>query len=326
MKVLITGANGFIGSHLADALVQEGVQVRCLIRKTSDLRWLKELKVEYACGDCREKTSLIDAVKGVDQVFHLAGATRAKNEEDFLTANAWSTENLILACLAHNPHLRKFIYVSSQAAAGPGRNDAPKTERDPCDPVSHYGKSKRRGEELALAHRGRLPLAVLRPSAVYGPRDRDFLGLFKLLARKIKPCLSGRNQRLSLCHVQDLVQAILLAARRDTPSGEIFFVSDGEAYPMEKMADTFSQILGVKPIRIPIPDWVIIGMVVFSEGLARLTGRNCLLNKSKARDILQDNWVCDITKAQTVLGFAPQVKLDLGTRLTVDWYRREKWL
>jgi dihydroflavonol-4-reductase len=326
LQVLITGATGFIGSHLAEALVQQGTRVRCLVRKTSDLSRLKGLDLEVIYGDCREKESLTQAVKGVDQVFHLAGATRAKDEKDFFAANAQSTENLILACLDHNPGLEKFLYLSSQAAAGPGQNGTPKSETDPCQPLSYYAQSKRKGELLALAYAKQLPLVILRPSAVYGPGDRDFLFIFKLLSRKINLCLAGKNRLLSLCQVQDLIRAILQAAKNNRVSGEIFFVSDGRGYRIEEIANTFSHCLGVKPVRIPVPEWVIMGMVVFSEGLSRLTGTNGLLSRNKAREILQDNWVCDIRKAQTVLGYVPRIDLDLGARLTVDWYRQEKWL
>lgn len=323
---MITGATGFIGSHLADALVQQGTQVRCLVRKTSDLSRLKGLDLEVVYGDCREKDSLPESVKGVDQVFHLAGVTRAKDEKDFFSANAQSTENLIQACLDHNPGLEKFLYLSSQAAAGPGQNGTPKSETDPCQPLSLYAQSKRKGEILALAYARQLPMVILRPSAVYGPGDRDFLSIFKLLSRKINLCLAGRNHVFSLCQVQDLIQAILLAAKNNRVSGEIFFVSDGRGYRIDEIANTFSHWLGVKPVRIPVPEWVIMGMAVFSEGLSRLTGKNGLLSRNKAREILQDNWVCDIRKAQTVLGYVPRIDLDLGARLTVDWYRQEKWL
>ena len=211
MKALVTGGTGFIGSHLTEALIRKGVQVRCLFRKTSDLKWLKGLPVEFVPGDCNDKTSLEEAVRGVDWVFHLAGATKAIKEETYFEVNGLGTENLIHACLENNPRLQKFIYVSSQAAAGPSRNGSSKKELDPCEPVSFYGRSKRMGEESVLAHAHELPALILRPSAVYGPRDKDIFALFKCLSRRIKPCLTGRHQRLSLCYVQDIVQGMLLA-------------------------------------------------------------------------------------------------------------------
>ena len=157
----MTGATGFIGSHLVENLLERGVHVRCLIRKTSDLKWLRKLPIELVHGDCGDKASLREAVRGVDQVFHVAGVTKAINERTYFEVNALGTENLIHACLEHNTRLQKLVYISSQAAAGPCRNGGKKRESDLCEPVSPYGRSKRMGEEVAIAHSHELPLLIL---------------------------------------------------------------------------------------------------------------------------------------------------------------------
>ena len=198
MKALVTGGTGFIGSHLVEALLKKGIQVRCLLRKTSDLKWLEGLPIEVNWGDCNDKNSLREAVEGVEQVFHLAGVTKAVHEKTYFEVNAFGTENLIHACLENNPRIQKFIYLSSQAAAGPCRNGNKKKESDQCKPVSPYGQSKQMGEELAMAHAHELPLLILRPSAVYGPRERDIYTFFKLLSKRIKPCLPSKDQHISL--------------------------------------------------------------------------------------------------------------------------------
>jgi nucleoside-diphosphate-sugar epimerase len=299
------------------------VQVRCLLRKAGDLKWLKNLPIEITLGDCSDKTSLREAVKGVDQVFHLAGITKAVKEKTFFETNAFGTKNLILACCQHNPHIQKFLYLSSQAAAGPCQNGNKKRESDPCKPVSPYGQSKRLGEELALAHFQELPLVILRPPGVYGPRDKDFYALFKWVSRRINPCFSGQ---INLCYVQDVVQAILLAAESRTISGEIFFVSDGTDYHMEEIGDTLAQTMGVTPLSIPIPKWFIFGVASFSEYLSLISGRPPLISRGMAEQIIQEDWTCDITKAKTLLGFRPQFQLLQGARLTFHWYKKQKWL
>ncbi len=326
MKVLVTGGTGFIGSHLVEALLQRGARVRCLLRKPGDLKWLKGLPVEIVQGDLFDKTSLKGAVKNMDQVFHLAGITKAVREETYFDINAYGTESLILSCLENNPHLQKFVYLSSQAAAGPCQNGGMKKESGLCGPVSPYGRSKRMGEELALAHAHELPLLILRPSAVYGPRDRDIYAFFKLLSRRIKPRLSGQDQRISMCYVGDLVQGILLASQVQIASGEIFFLSDGHVYRMEEIGDTIARVMGIKafPIRVPRP--VIFGVASFSEYLSKLSNRPALINRGKAEEMIQKNWVCDITKARTILGFEPMVPLVEGARLTFEWYKKENWL
>jgi len=319
----VTGGTGFIGSHLAEALLDRGVQVRCLVRKESDLKWLKGLPIEMTFGDCRDRTSLREAVKDADRVFHLAGITKAVKEKAYFEINASGTENLIRTCLENNPRLQKFIYVSSQAAAGPCRNGDKKRESDQCEPVSAYGQSKRMGEELALAHAHEIPLVILRPTGVYGPRDKDFYTLFKWVSKRIKPCFSGK---VSLCYVQDVVQAILLAAESQTKSGEIFFLSDGTDYLMREVGDVFARTMGVRPLSIPIPKWLIFGIASLSEYLSALSGKPPLMSKGMAEQIVQKDWTCDITKAKTVLGFTPQYQLSRGAKLTYQWYKNQKWL
>ena len=326
MKALVTGGTGFIGSHLIEALVRKEMQVRCLLRKTSDLKWLKGLPVEFVPGDCNDKTSLEEAVRGADWVFHLAGVTRAIKEETYVEVNGFGTENLIHACLENNPRLHKFVYISSQAVAGPSKNGSRKKESDPCEPVSFYGRSKLMGEESVLAHAHELPVLILRPSAVYGPRDKDIFTLFKCLSRRIKPCLAGGHQRLSLCYVQDIVKGILLAVETQAKSGEIFFLSDGNDYRMEEIGDIIAHAMGITALRIRVPGSMIVGIACFSEYLSKLFGKPSLLNKDKAKEIVQKEWVCDITKAKTLLGFEPKVPLSEGARLTFEWYKKEKWL
>jgi nucleoside-diphosphate-sugar epimerase len=326
LKALVTGGTGFIGSHLTEALVRKGVQVRCLRRKTGDLKWLKGLPIEFVHGDCNDENSLEKAVRGVDWVFHLAGVTKAVKEETYFEVNGLGTQNLIHACLENNPRLQKFIYISSQAAAGPSRNGFNKKESDPCEPVSSYGRSKRAGEERVLAHAHELPVLILRPSVVYGPRDKDIFVIFKCLSRRIKPCPVGLDQHLSLCYVQDIVQGILLAAETQTKSGENFFLSDGKGYRMEEIGDIVAQATGITAFRIRVPRQMIWGIACFSEVLSKISGRPFLLNKDKAEEMIQKNWVCDITKAKTLLGFEPRVPLSEGAKLTMEWYKKEKWL
>ncbi len=326
MKVLVTGATGFIGSHLVDALVQGGVEVRCLVRRTSDLRWLKDRPVEYVYGDCTDRSSLAEAVGGVDRIYHLAGATKVKRDEDFFTINATGTENLIRACLEHNPGLQKFLYLSSQAASGPSANGRMKTESDPNFPISSYGRSKRIGEEAVLDHRKDLAVTILRPSAVYGPRDKDFLSLLQLISKRITFSLLGITQRISMCFADDLVQAILRAGEPGRGDGGIFFISDGQAYRMEEIGEAFSRAMGKRTVRLRVPASLIQGIGWISEATSRLTGKSCLLTRHKAKEMIQENWTCDITQARAMLGYLPRVSLDQGAGITVDWYRKQNWL
>lgn len=326
MKALVTGGTGFIGSHLTEALIRKGVRVRCLIRETSDLKWLKGLSVEFFYGDLNDKTSLEKAVSDVDWVFHLAGVTRAIKKKTYFEVNGLGTKNLIHACLNNNPGLQKFIYISSQAAAGPSRNHCGKTETDPCAPVSLYGRSKCIGEESVLTHAHELPVLILRPSAVYGPRDNNIFFLFKFLAGRIKLCLISPDQHLSLCYISDIVEGILSAAETRTKSGDVFFLSDGNDYRMDEIGDILARAMGVTALRVRVPKPVIFGIARFSEYLSKFSNGPFPLTRDKAQEMIQKNWVCDITKARTLLCFEPKVSLPKGAKLTVEWYKNEKWL
>lgn len=309
-----------------EGLLQRGTEVRCLVRKKTDLKWLNNLPVELVEGDCADMASLRRAVKGVDQVFHSAGVTKAIYEKTYFEVNAKGTENLIHACLEKNPHLNKFIYLSSQAAAGPCQNESRKNESDDCLPVSPYGRSKRRGEQLCLDHVSEIPLLILRPSAVYGPRDRDVYAFFKVLSRGIKPSFSRKEQHISFCYVKDIVQATLLASDFKGPGGEIFFLSDGQDYRLDKIGDIFEEALNLRTYRVYIPGWIISWVALFSELLSRFYGKPPLINRGKVEEMMQENWLCDITKARTLLGFEPRFSLAEGVKITYEWYRKENWL
>jgi nucleoside-diphosphate-sugar epimerase len=326
LKALVTGATGFIGSHLVESLVQRGAQVRCLVRNKRHLGWVKDSPVEFVVGNCREKNSLKQGVKDVDQVFHFAGATTAVKEKTYFEVNALGTENLVQACIENNTRLKKFIYLSSQAAAGPCRSVGKKKESDPCEPVSPYGKSKLLGEELALSHSNELPLLILRPCAVYGPRDKGFYALFKCLSKSINPCFSDYEQHISMCYVQDLVRAILLAAETQTENGEIFFLSDGHDYRMEEIGDIFAQAMEISALKLRLPQQMLFGMAFFAECFSRVSGKPSILSRGKVEEMVQKNWLCDITKARALLGFEPRISLARGAALTVAWYKKEKWL
>ena len=326
MKVLVTGATGFIGSHLVEALVQRGAQVRCLVRNRRHLGWVKDLPVEFVVGNCQEKNSLIQGVTDVDQVFHLAGVTAAVKEETYFEVNALGTENLVHACIENNTRLKKFIYLSSQAAAGPCRRGERKRESDPCEPVSPYGKSKLLGEELALSHSHELPLLILRPCSVYGPRDKAFYALFKCLSKRIKPCLSDHDQHISMCYVEDLVRAILLAAETQTESGEILFLADGQDYRMEEVAEILAQAMGISALQLRLPKQLLFGLAFLAECVSRVSGKPSILSRGKVEEMIQKNWLCDITKARALLAFEPRISLARGAKLAVDWYKKENWL
>src|SRR5512143_719814 len=187
MKALLTGASGFIGSHLADALLAHGYSVRVLLRRSSSLEWLEDQRLERVYGDLFDKEALRMAVSDVDYVYHLAGLTKAKKREEYFRANHLGTKNLLEAVQEKAPRLQRFVHVSSQAAVGPSPTVAPIDETAPAKPITSYGQSKWAAEQECRQFSRHLPVTIVRPPAVFGPRDRDILEFFRSASRGILP-------------------------------------------------------------------------------------------------------------------------------------------
>jgi nucleoside-diphosphate-sugar epimerase len=323
MRVLVTGGTGFIGSHLVEELLRRGHQVLCLVREK--LRWLEGLPVELCFGDLRETETLRGAVEGLDCVYHLAGLVKACSPQEFLATNHHGTRNLLQACLeAHSPPHR-FIYMSSLAALGPSFDGRPLKEEEVPHPVSPYGLSKLKGEEEVLAQAKRLHVVVIRPPAVYGPRDRDLYTFFRLVQHGIVLVVGFRRRDFSLCYVEDLIQGLLLAGEGSASSGQIYHIAGEETYSWEEAGEIMAQTLQVQAIRVRIPTSLLSFMAGLGEVWGRLRGRPALLDRGKARE-MAFCWMSDISKARRELGFRPRFGFQEGIRLTVHWYRKEGWL
>jgi dihydroflavonol-4-reductase len=313
-RVLVTGATGFIGSHLVDELLWKGYKVAALVRESSDLRWLRGKEVEFIYGDLLGETRL-PSLKGFAHIFHLGGATRALRRRDFYRTNQEGTERLI--DVARNiKGLKRFVYLSSQAAAGPSFPERGQTEEDPVCPVSPYGESKLRGEEAVLSCRDRFHVTILRPSSIYGPRDAYMFEIFKRISQGFILLPGKEPMFLSFCYVEDLVQALMLSIQRDHPSGEVFFIADGERYSWD--------FFKLRKIHIPI--WVAWFYAGLSDSWGLIRKRPALFHRSKCAEASQLNWVCDITKAKKKIGFRPRFRLEAGVKVTLAWYKNKGWL
>ncbi|MCK4404811.1 MAG: NAD-dependent epimerase/dehydratase family protein [candidate division Zixibacteria bacterium] len=326
LKALVTGANGFVGSHLVEGLLDKGYQVRCLVRKTSNLRWLSGLEVEFAHGDITEKSSLKSVVKDVDLVFHIAGLTKAKTREEYFRANAEGTKNLVEACLEENPQVQRFVYISSQAAVGPGDDKQPLNETAPCRPITHYGESKLEGERIVLKHASQLPVTVIRPPAVYGPRDSDMLGFFKVANKGFRISFGRGESFLSLVYVKDLVDGIILAAEKSKSIGEVYFIADDKIYSWREAFKIIARVLNKRTIPLKIPKSLVLFLAFISENFSKLLGKTAVFNTQKAKEITQRYWGLDVSKAKAELGFLPKYDLKRGAKETVRWYKEKEWL
>lgn len=320
MKALITGATGFIGSHLASALISEGFDVACLVRNPANLRFLEDINVRIIKGDCTDRESLADAVKGVDYVFHLAGLTKARSKTDFFNANVKGTENIVQAVLENNSHIKRFVYLSSLAAVGPSCDGRPLNEDSEPAPVSVYGKTKLEGEKIVLANKKNMPVTVIRPPAVYGPRDKDLLVFFKMVKSGVIPYWG--KCYYSFIYIEDLINGIILSALSREAEGEIFFISDSNIYSTDDIIGAISEAVQRKPLKLSIPRFVMPLLGFVSE----ITRGVNIINTDKIREMKHSHWICDTTKAAEKLKFEPKVKIKEGAKWTADWYKIHQWL
>jgi nucleoside-diphosphate-sugar epimerase len=318
MRVLVTGGTGFLGSHLVEGLLEEpGTEVFALVRDPGRPRWLKgEARVRLLPGDLGNIPALPE---GLVAVYHVAGSTKTLRSSAYYTVNRDGTTNLLRA-LEARPDRPRFVHVSSLAAVGPSAPERAVREDDPPHPVSRYGESKLQAEQEVLARRDRFPVVILRPAAVYGPRDEDFLEYFRWIKRDVEPVV-GPTQLMSLVHVRDVVRAALLAGRADIASGEVFHIADPTPRSWEDLGRIAAGLLGKKPVRIRIPVWTASLAAAASEGLGRLLGRDKgLLNRDKVRLARAAGWVADVGKARRILGFETRVALEQGLGETIAWY------
>lgn len=214
-KVLITGATGFIGSHTAEHFLSKGVSVRCLVRRHhKSLGWIEKKDVEVQRGDLSEPGCLDELLHGIDTVIHVAGITKAKSPAEYYQGNVQSTQNLLDAAVRSGA-IQKFCYVSSQTVIGPSPTGRPLTESDPCHPITNYAKSKLEAEHRCHQAMDKIPIVILRPSAVFGPRDKDVLEIYRFVELGIRPVLGSSQKTLSLVYGPDLADAIYQAALSD---------------------------------------------------------------------------------------------------------------
>jgi len=325
-SVLVTGGTGFVGSHLVELLVSKGHEVTCLVRDPGNLRWLKGQQVRLVQGDCGDRDSLAAAVRNVATVYHVAGLTKAARRRDYYEVNQIGTRNLLDACAHHGPTIRKFVLVSSLAAAGPSQADRPVRAADAPHPVSDYGRSKLFAEEETLKFKDRFPVVILRPSAVYGPRDTDVFELFRWAAKGYILNMGGGERFLNWCYVKDLAEALLLAGERSVQSGSVYFVAEDRIHSMTGFQQALQESGGVTAKVIKVPVWAgyLIGFAAEAAGL--LSGKATIINRQKVREAAQQYWTCDLDKIRADLGFRARMPLEQGLTVTWKWYRENGWI
>ncbi len=318
MRALVTGASGFIGSHLCRLLAERGHEVRAMVRRTSRLDRLAGAGAVAVHADLREPATVSAAVQGCDWVFHCAAEVSPGRGRDLVQVNREGTRVIAEACAEAG--VKRFVFVSSTAACGPApARDRPTTEAQAPAPVSRYGESKLAAERAVLGLRERLRSVILRLPAVYGPDDANTMIIMNALRRGI---LLDPWGSFSVVYVKDAARAALLAAERDVPSGSVYLVSDGEEHTAAQFAELGARSLGHRVWRIRAPGWFVFAVATVTEWLHP---GGSYVNRDKARELVHDCWVCCPDKARAELGFEPEYTLERGLAETLEWCKEKGW-
>ncbi|MBU0473789.1 MAG: NAD-dependent epimerase/dehydratase family protein [Bacteroidetes bacterium] len=323
---VVTGASGFVGSHLVDYLLEKGDEVHCIVRRSSSLRWLEGKNVVIHDSGLFDFNSLKIILKDIDFLYHVAGVVKAKTEEGYFKGNVETTRNLLDAVLEVAPNIKRVLIVSSLTASGPSKLDFPVDEESIPNPITTYGRSKVAQEELAKKYMDKLPITIVRPPAIYGDRDTEIYLVFKTYKQGLMTLVGFNRKELSIIYVKDLVQGIYLAATSEIAKGETYFISSKEFYNWPQIGKVIKNAMGKGAINLRLPHFLVYIVAAFAQFFSMFSSKPATFNLEKARDFVQEAWTCDTTKAQKDLGFVEKYSLDEGMKATIDWYKKEKWL
>ncbi len=331
--VLITGASGFVGSHLVEESIRNGYVTIAGIRSTSNTKYLTHPNTKLCTLNLNNKQELktqlqqlIKETGTIHYIIHNAGITKARKNNDFWSHNFGTTKNLVDAILELNIFPEKFVYMSSLAAFGSGNNQTlkPIELSDVPNPQTEYGKSKLAAEEY-VSEQSALPWLVFRPTGIYGPREVDYFVFLKTIQRGFEPYLGFKTQYLTFIYVKDLAR-LIISSLSSPHQHKAYFVSDGKTYTSEEYAQIVKKALQKKTIRIRVPLFIVKAICYFLEFVYKPFGILPLLNKDKYHILSSLNWKCNIDETIKDFNFTPQYDLEKGVIESIQWYKENGWL
>lgn len=330
MKILITGASGFVGSHLVEAAKNLGLEVHAAVRATSSIADIQPYVDQFVYPNFANVEALraLFEKEQYSYIIHAAALTKAKNEQTMLAVNVGYTENIMSAAFSAEMPLERVVYVSSLAAVGPIAYHAEKLidENSPYQPLTVYGRSKQASEKMLREKFGDKAISVVRPTAVYGPRERDIFIVFDTMLKGLDPYIGRKSQKLSFIYVRDLVNVLLQACTVEQRGLQFYNVTDGLVYSRYKMAEIFNDVFGKKMLRLHVPYRFVKVVADMAAFLYRKSPKTPVIYPERLKELTAENWGCDISKVKDVLGFEPQYDLDSGLRETLLWYKENNWL
>ena len=325
-KVLVTGANGFIGTHLVALLLQKGYDVHCLVRYTSDISGLRNQHVTIHTGDVRDPASLKTPVENAQYIFHLAANLLVTSQREFEEVNVEGTRNVLDAAGRYaKTTLQRVLLVSSIAAAGPNSSLTPYDETTPLNPISWYGLSKKKLEEMAAGYFAALPITIVRPAIVYGEREKDVSQIFPVVESRIHPKPGIAKKYSTAIYVGDLVAGMVAAAESDNSVGQAYFLNHPEILTARQLVKNMGTAMG-KPagLPIPIPDFIFQGIAPLGELIYYFNSQRPKMTRDKAREVIQRYWIADPSKAARDFGWKAELGMVEGMKKTLLLYFEEK--
>ena len=325
LKILLTGASGFVGSHILDSLLRRNLDTALLLRPTSDQRFIAPhlSHVEVRPGSISDPEGLQQVLAGITHVIHCAGATKAVRASGFYEVNQAGTRNVVSAINAQDGQVRRLVHISSLAAVGPALAEKPAREEDVPQPVSTYGRSKLAGETEVRNH-CRAEYVILRPPAVYGPRDLEFLRLFRAVKSHLLP--KPGPQALSLVFVRDLAEAAVTCLTYPAAAGKTYFVAAREVVTARSMANEIAAQMDTWALPLPLPAALLWPICLAQELMSRLNGKPNVLSLQKFIELRAPGWVCDPARLERETGYTCHTRLKEGIAETLAWYRQQNWL
>lgn len=330
-KILITGATGFIGSFIVEEALKRDMEVWAAVRPTSSRKYLQQDGIRFIELDLNDENKLTEQLRGrsFDYVVHAAGITKCLDRRDFFKTNTEGTKHLANAIVNLGMPVKRLVFISSLSILGPVREEVPHTEiadSDTPQPNTAYGRSKIEAENYLRSIGDKLPFIILRPTGVYGPREKDYFMMAESIKKHVDFAVGYRRQDITFIFVSDVVQAVFLALEKGT-AGKSYILSDGMVYSSRTFSDLIKKELGIKHVlRIVAPLWFLKAVSAVAEAAAHITGRVSALNRDKYNIMKQRNWRCDISAARKELGFSPRVQLPEGVKTTIKWYKDNGWL
>lgn len=323
MRILLTGATGFVGSHIVEELISNNHTIVATIRKSSNLKWIKDYPIQYEYCSLNDEEQLSKLLSTVDVVVHCAGVVRALNWDSYYDTNVIGTQKLVQVALKNKTNIKKFIYISSQAAMGPSQTETPKQLTEKENPVSYYGKSKLLAEQEVKKLEGQISYTIIRPASVYGPRDKDIFIFFNLVKHHLKPN-THTKRFIQLVFVKDIAKAISVILNNEQTNNKTYYLCDGNIYSWKDVATTIATSNNIKTMPIVLFDFIFKTVASFYEIVAKITKKPQVLSKEKIVEMLQTYWTAnnsDIIK-DTNFEFT---KLENGAKITYNWYLSNKY-